>query len=361
MPATPESPQHPFPLPERPEAVPLVSVEEFARARDGPDAPIVVDVRTAAERTLAHLPADRHIPLHELPRRFAELPADRAIVVYCQFGAESRRAAAFLIRHGYPWTAALEGGIDEYARVVDPAIPRYPPHGTQSGSLLRQFPRRDSGCLAYLVGDPESRTAVIIDPGRDVDPYLAGLRDGSYRLVGVIETHTHADHLAGHSRLHEKTGAPIYLGRLSPAQYPHQRLGEGDSVEIGPEAITVLETPGHTRDHVTLRLGERVFTGDTLLLGACGRTDLGDGSAERLWESLQHKILSLPDDVEVFPAHFGARHALTERYSSTIGFERGTNEALLQPSREAFLRYMTDGWPPKPIDFDAIVRENLDS
>ena len=111
---------------------------------------------------------------------------------------------------------------------------------------------------------------------------------------------------------------------------------------------------------MTLSLGDRIFTGDTLLIGACGRTDLGDGSPELLWESLMEKLLQLPDEVEVFPAHFGRRHALIERYSTTIGFERGTNEALNQGTREAFLTYMTEGWPPKPTDFDSIVRENLE-
>jgi sulfur dioxygenase len=121
----------------------------------------------------------------------------------------------------------------------------------------------------------------------------------------------------------------------------------------------VLDTPGHTRDHVTLRVGQTIFTGDTLLIGSCGRTDLGDGDPDLLYDSLTEKILRLPDETEVLPAHYGHRHALPDRYVSTLGFEKATNEALRLPTREAFRAYMTEGWPPKPTDFDRIVGENL--
>ncbi|HKV89953.1 MAG TPA: MBL fold metallo-hydrolase, partial [Thermoplasmata archaeon] len=250
-------------------------------------------------------------------------------------------------------------GIDDYARIADPEIPRYGADVRDGTLWLRQFPRPDTGCLAYLVGDRETGKAIVVDPGRDPTPYLAALSDGNWDLVGIVETHTHADHLAGHAPLRAKTDAPIYLSRSSPAQYPHLRLAEGDPIQFGAEAIAVLETPGHTRDHLTLRVRDKIFTGDTLLIGGCGRTDLGDGDPEVLYESLTNKLLTLPDTTEVYPAHFGRRHALQERYCSTVGFERATNEALIQGSRAAFLAYMTEGWPPKPPEFDRIVAENL--
>jgi glyoxylase-like metal-dependent hydrolase (beta-lactamase superfamily II) len=216
------------------------------------------------------------------------------------------------------------------------------------------------GCLTYFLGDRDAREAIIIDPGRDVAPYRALLKEGNWRLVGIVETHTHADHLAGHSALHVATDAPIYLSRRSPAQYPHRSITEAESVAFGAEEAVVLETPGHTPDHVTLHVRDKIFTGDTLLLGSCGRTDLGAGSPEALYASLTEKILPLPDDTEVYPAHYGARHALSDRYVSTVGFEKVQNEALTQGSLEAFVRYMTDGWPPKPSDFEQIVRTNLE-
>ncbi|MCI4331563.1 MAG: MBL fold metallo-hydrolase [Thermoplasmata archaeon] len=351
---------HPFSRPEREGAVPLIDPPALARLIAGPEPPLLVDVRPAAERSLARLPNDRHLPLPELVRSYATLPHGRPIVVYDQFGSGARRAVEYLQRKGLSFTAALEGGIDEFSRIVDPSIPRYRSGARDGDLVLLQIPRYDSGCLAYLVADPVERKAVVIDPGRAVDPYLEALRAGGWELSAILETHTHADHLAGHAALHERTDAPIEVSHRSPASYPHHRLTEGDHVEFGGEVITVLETPGHTADHLTLRLRDKIFTGDTLLIGACGRTDLGDGNPDQLYESLTGKLLRLPDDTEVLPAHFGKRHALPERYSSNVGFERVTNEALLQGSLEAFRTYMTEGWPPKPAEFDRIVRENLE-
>ncbi len=301
------------------------------------------------------------MPLHDLPQRHASLSRERPIVVYDQFGSQARRAAEYLLSQGHSNVAALEGGIDEYARVADSTIPRYDPHTTDGGLVLQPFPRIDSGCLAYLVADPFSRTAVLIDPGLDVAPYVGALRNARWQLSAIVETHTHADHLAGHAALHLATDAPIFVSRRSPALYPHRSLEEGEAISFGGDELVVLETPGHTRDHLTLRLRDKAFTGDTLLIGGCGRTDLGDGSPQLLWESLTEKLLRLPADTEVYPAHFGKRHALIERTVSSIGFERATNEALNQGSREAFLKYMTEGWPPKPADFETIVRANLES
>jgi glyoxylase-like metal-dependent hydrolase (beta-lactamase superfamily II) len=358
MGADAEGPPHPYPRRiDLPTGVP-VGAEELRRELAAGRAPLLVDVRPSAERELARLAGDRWIPLAELPRRLGELPRDRSIVLYCQFGAQAARAAEFLRKEGYLHVAPLAGGIDGYAREVDPTIPRY--DGTvRDGLVVRSFPRPASGCLAYLVGDAAERRAVLIDPGREIEGYLAALAEGRWQLAAIVETHTHADHLAGHAALAERTGAPIFLGRRSPAAYPHRALADGEALAFGTRELTVWETPGHTRDHLTLRVDGRMFTGDTLLLGSCGRTDLADGDPDRLWESLTEKLLTVPDATEVLPAHYGARHALPERWVSTMGFERASNEALSQGSREGFRRYMSEGWPPKPDDFDRIVRENL--
>ena len=348
---------HPLPRTVSDGAVPHLAPAELDQALRA--TVTFLDVRPSAERAVSRLPGELWIPLPELPRRIDEVPRNAPVVVYDQFGSGARRAVRLLRDHGHARVAALEGGIDEYARTVDPTIARYSPGLADGRLLLAQLPRPDTGCLAYFIGDPDARIAVLIDPGHEVDPYLRRLRDGAWDLAAILETHTHADHRAGHAALHERTGAPILLGVRSPAQYPHERLRDGDAVEFGEEHLTVLETPGHTRDHLSLVVRDKVFTGDTLLLGSCGRTDLGDGSPELLWESLTTKLLDLPASTEVLPAHFGAHHALPDRYSSSIAFERATNEALLQPDRAAFLRYMTEGWPPKPAECDRIVAENL--
>lgn len=355
----PSTAPHPYPRPVSVPRIPVVSPSELKALLEGADPPFVVDVRSSSDRRLARLPGDRHIPLSELDRRLDELPPDRLVVLYCQFGTHARQGAELLLNRGLARVAALEGGLDEYARIADPSIPRYWLTPTAGKLVLRQFPRPDSGCLAYLVGDPIEAEAILIDPGLDVSPYLRALADGQWKLRAIVETHTHADHLAGHHELHQRTSAPIVVGRRSPAAYPHRSIEDGEVLELGRDKVEVLETPGHTRDHVTLRIGQTIFTGDTLLIGSCGRTDLGDGNPDLLYESLMRKILRLPDETEVLPAHYGQRHALPDRYVSTLGFEKATNEALRQPTREAFLQYMTEGWPPKPADFDRIVGANL--
>jgi glyoxylase-like metal-dependent hydrolase (beta-lactamase superfamily II) len=348
---------HPFARPTTAPDEPVVSADELL-ARRTADAPVfLLDVRPSEERRLARLVDDRHIPLAELARRIEEVPRDRPVVTYDQFGGDARRALSVLRAAGVAQVAALDGGLDGYARTVDPTVGRYDlDHG---GFVLRQLPRAATGCLSYFLGDVSERRAVIIDPGEDVEPYRHMLREGNWRLAAIVETHTHADHLAGHAALHHSTGAPILVGSRSPAQYPHRSLADGEAVEVGTRELVAIETPGHTMDHLTLQFGERIFTGDTLLIGACGRTDLGGGDPDLLYDSLTGRLLRLPDTTEVFPAHYGAHHALVDRYSSTIGVERATNEALLQPDRAAFRRYMTEGWPPKPANFDQIVGANL--
>jgi len=340
--------------------VPLVSPVDLRRLVESDTPPLLLDVRSAEERSVVHLPGDRHAPLDTIGAMLASLPRDRPIVAYDHYGAQARRAAGFLQSRGFPLAAALEGGLEEYSRVADPDLARYPEEDPTAHLFLRQIPRPDVGCLTYFVGDRDTREGIIIDPGREVAPYRALLAEGRWRLVGIVETHTHADHLAGHAALHAATDAPIHLSRRSEARYPHRLLAEGDAIRFGTEELLVLETPGHTPDHVTLKVRDKVFTGDTLLLGSCGRTDLRGGSPEKLYASLTEKLIPLPGETEVYPAHYGAKHALTERYVSTIGFERVRNEALTQGSLEEFVRYMSEGWPPKPVDFDRIVAANLD-
>ncbi|MEM0129119.1 MAG: MBL fold metallo-hydrolase [Thermoplasmata archaeon] len=354
------SPPHPFSPRDPPADAPTVRPTELAAMLAATSPPLLLDIRSEAERETARLPGGRPIPAEAVAQRWRELPPDRPIVVVDHTGPLAVRVAAFLRARGFAHVAALDGGIDRYAREVDPTLPRYEGATDRPALAIVPVPRTDTGCLSYVVADMDRRIAAVIDPPRSIEPVLARLREGGLSVGAIVETHTHADHLAGHGPLHARTGAPIYLGRRSPAQFPHATLEEGQAIELGTATIRVLETPGHTRDHLSLRVGPAIFTGDTLLLGSVGRTDLGDGDPERLYESLTEKILREPESTWVYPAHFGPHHALGDRWVSTIGVERATNEALQCPDRASFLRYMAEGWPPKPADFDAIVRANLE-
>ncbi|MEV7383737.1 MBL fold metallo-hydrolase [Streptomyces lydicus] len=229
-------------------------------------------------------------------------------------------------------------------------------------------------CLSqasYLIGDPITGRAVLVDPRRDIDDYLHDAEAAGLRIELVIETHIHADFLSGHLELARATGATIAFGEAARTGFPIRRLRDGERISLGARdgegvTLTVLATPGHTLESLCLVIHERpdddvpfgVLTGDTLFVGDVGRPDLlsaaghsPEDMAVRLYRSLHTKLMALPDATRVFPAH-GAGSAcgrsLSTETSSTIGDQRRLNYAL-QPMPEAdFVRLITTGQPATP-------------
>jgi hydroxyacylglutathione hydrolase len=224
------------------------------------------------------------------------------------------------------------------------------------------------GCLAhasyFIASDGE---AAVVDPQRDVQQYLdEAARTGS-RIRYVIETHLHADFVSGHRELAERTGAEIVFGAEAKAELPHRAVRDGDELRVGTVVLRAIETPGHTPESVSWLVSggdgevQRVLTGDTLFIGDVGRPDLAGGRgftpeqmAGLLYDSLHGKLLALPDDVEVWPAH-GAGSAcgknISSERSSTIGMQRRLNYALQPMPRETFVAMMTADLPPAPRYF----------
>jgi hydroxyacylglutathione hydrolase len=231
------------------------------------------------------------------------------------------------------------------------------------------------GCLAhasYLVSS--EGVAAIIDPQRDVDIYIEAASQKGLKIEHIVETHLHADFVSGHHELAERTGARIYLGAGSGAAFLHMAVRDGDSIQFGRCRFDFLSTPGHTTESICIAMTDlsesakpkAVFTGDTLFVGDVGRPDLsGDHTpqelAAMLYHSLHDKVLKLPDETEIFPAHGAGslcgRQMSTER-SSTIGKERVSNYALQAGSCDEFVRLLTDGLPPRPEYFGRDVEMN---
>jgi hydroxyacylglutathione hydrolase len=224
------------------------------------------------------------------------------------------------------------------------------------------------GCLAhasyFIASDGE---AVVVDPQRDVQQYLDEAEKAGARIKFVIETHLHADFVSGHCELAEKTGAQIVIGTKAEAAFPHLAVRDGDELRVGSVVLRALETPGHTPESVSwLVTGDateprRLLTGDTLFIGDVGRPDLAGGRgytseqmAAMLYESLHQKVLTLDDEVEVWPAH-GAGSAcgknISRERSSTIGVQRRLNYALRPMSKEAFVEMMTSDLSVAPRYF----------
>jgi glyoxylase-like metal-dependent hydrolase (beta-lactamase superfamily II) len=211
----------------------------------------------------------------------------------------------------------------------------------------------DGHCRSYLIADRETGEAALVDPLREhVDEYLDKLSAKRLKLRYTIETHTHADHLSGSKRLKDITGATMLMHTASPAPCVDRGIKDGDVVTLGKLRIEVIATPGHTTDGVCLVLPGRVLTGDTLLIGGCGRTDLPTGNALTMFESLQ-RLLALPDDTLVLPAH-----DYDGRKASTIGREKKTNPRLQPQSPEEFGAALSKVDLPPPPGMREMVNTN---
>jgi hydroxyacylglutathione hydrolase len=231
------------------------------------------------------------------------------------------------------------------------------------------------GCLAhasYLIGS--EGVGAVIDPQRDVDLYIDAAARAGLKIEHVIETHLHADFVSGHHELADRTGAKIYLGDGSGAAFPHVAVKDGDSLQFGSCHLDFLQTPGHTVESICILLADikeprqpkKVFTGDTLFVGDVGRPDLSAGHtpqqlAALLYKSLQEKLLTLPDDTEIFPAHGAGSlcgRQMSSESSSTIAKERRSNYALQAKTCDEFIHLLTDSLPPRPEYFAREVELN---
>ncbi|MBN1856671.1 MAG: MBL fold metallo-hydrolase [Dehalococcoidia bacterium] len=229
--------------------------------------------------------------------------------------------------------------------------------------LLHFFTPKIAHSSYILAG---SQTCAVIDPRRDVQVYIDAAKSLGMRITHVLETHLHADFVSGHLDLARKTGATIYAPKSARCEFDHVPLSEGDEISFEDIVLQVLETPGHTPEHIsyvaidTSRGPEPVgvFCGDTLFVGDVGRPDLFPGRAEELakalFSSLHDKLMKLPDFCEVLPAHGAGSlcgRAMGAKWRSTIGYERRYNSALQIRELDEFITSLTTNMPPAPDHF----------
>jgi hydroxyacylglutathione hydrolase len=242
-------------------------------------------------------------------------------------------------------------------------------------------------CLSqasYLIGDETTGRAVVVDPRRDTDEYVRDAEAAGLTIELVIETHFHADFLSGHLELAAATGAEIGFSSVAETEFASRKFSDGERISLGDVQLQILHTPGHTPESISIVVWEHaddetpygVLTGDTLFIGDVGRPDLlasigftRDELADQLYDSLHDKLLPLPDETRVYPAH-GAGSSCGKNLStetwSTMGDQRLNNYALLAPDKATFMELVTEGQPPAPSYFvyDAVLnrkdRELLD-
>ncbi len=219
--------------------------------------------------------------------------------------------------------------------------------------LLRQLFDTESSTYTYLLGDRESGEAALIDPVREnVDRDLKLIDELDLRLVLVLDTHMHADHVTGAGDLRARTGAKT-VGGISGAACTDIHVGHGDVVRVGKTAITALATPGHTDDSVSYTVTGFVFTGDALLIRGCGRTDFQNGNAGDLFDTITKVLFSLPDETVVYPGH--DYKGMT---ASTIGEEKRFNPRFAGKSKDAFITLMGNLNLAPPTKLDVAVIAN---
>jgi len=237
--------------------------------------------------------------------------------------------------------------------------------------IFRPFYSYDLGCASYLLGCGTLGQCAVVDPrAEDVDAYVAFAGAKHMRITQVIDTHVHADHRSGAVALAAKTGAPYRLHESADVEVPFTPMRDGETIELGNTRLRVLHTPGHSPESVSLLVTDLkrgtdpwfVLTGDTLFVGAVGRPDLPGQAREnaaRLHASLHTKLLTLPDDLEIYPGHFSGSlcgAGLSGKPSSTIAFERRWNP-MLSLDRDAFVDALADV-PAKPAEMERILAAN---
>jgi hydroxyacylglutathione hydrolase len=236
--------------------------------------------------------------------------------------------------------------------------------------LFRQFVDDDLGCASYLIGDEDSGEAVVVDPAYAIGEYLDQAEQDGVRIVRVLETHTHADHVSGHGRLALDHGLPVSIHAAAEPEYPFDPLDDGATIELGAVCVRVLHTPGHRPEHSCFEVIDRergdepwlTLTGDSLFVGDAARPDLASEAVEGargLYQSLQ-RLMELQDGVEIYPGHVSGSlcgTGMSSKASSTIGFERRFNHKLQAADEDEFVAdAIRTG--VRPANMDRIVELN---
>lgn len=242
--------------------------------------------------------------------------------------------------------------------------------------IIQQFYLQCLAHASYLIVDESTGIAAVIDPQRDVAQYLEAADAHGARIQHVILTHFHADFVAGHIELRDRLGATIHLGAAAEAEFAFSKLADGDAITFGDVELVALETPGHTPEGISILAYDKqaddlapkaVFTGDTLFVGDVGRPDLmasigitAEELASRLYDSLHDKLMTLPDETVVYPAHGAGSMCgknLSSETSSTIGAQRANNPSLQPMSKDDFVALVSANQPeaPRYFPFDAVL------
>ena len=375
-------------------ANPQIKPTELKKKIDSGEDIFIIDVRNPEEHESWKVSYDKYldtpvIPIDALssPETLKQIPKDKQVVTFCGHGNRSMSAAKMLSEKGFD-ARSIEGGLDGWNTVYDVASI----NDVNSSVKIWQIRRVSKGCMSYLIASPPEKKAVIIDPTCEIDnnAISAIINKNDLRITGVIDTHMHADHLSGATRVAKRYGGKVYVSSLEPYEIKNRHdhdlnvklIEEGDKIPIGEQIfLGAIHTPGHTNGSLCLKLQVNdvtattdnghesvknnnthinLFTGDTLFVDGIGRPDLHNKAKEfthNLYNSYQHKILHLPEKTLILPAHYGGAFEHSKPILSTIKSSKDSMSLLSAPENK-FVRYVTTSIPPQPTNYEKILSIN---
>ena len=358
-----------------------IDAQKLKEKMDKGEDVFILDVRTPEEYEAWRLSYDKHAktPLIPVDRLFGaqkaiadQIPKDKEIITLCAHGNRSMMAAQLLTQMGYN-AKSVRGGMAAWNQVYDVASVADVP---ESQARVWQLRRISKGCLSYVIAAGTSAT--VIDSTCDFDNSALKLaEEHGLKITNVIDTHMHADHVSGLVSLARKTGAQAHLGAAEGYKMPSDSskinlIDDGQKIQVGDGVyLTAIHTPGHTEGSTSYMLEVAsgsamrtfLFTGDTLFVNAVGRPDLRDKApeyAEKLYETYQAKILKLPDDTLILPAHFDT-NSITIKHGDLVADTIGSvkkNVKFLSMPKEEFVRSMSSSVPPRPANYKMIIQIN---
>jgi glyoxylase-like metal-dependent hydrolase (beta-lactamase superfamily II)/rhodanese-related sulfurtransferase len=294
----------------------------------------LLDTRSSDEFSAWSMYGSINIPLSNIERGISKLPKKTPIVSICNYGDEAHLATKLLRSRGLS-AVTLKGGLKAWNAIYDVVQIMH----KSSPIVVYQLKRLGKGCLGYIVVLPDMRSALIIDPTHHIKEYLAVLKKYKLKARAVLDTHIHADHVSGGPLLASKLHVPYLLPKKSDASIRHKPLEDTLPSLVGDVDLSIIATPGHTKESICFLLDQLyLFTGDTLFVDSIGKTDLdGDTKTQsrQLFQSIT-KLLTLPDFVQVFPAHTAQSMVPGPVRSATMRYLKLFNPITAVGSLESF-------------------------
>ena len=316
-----------------------------------------MDVREPDEFAEWNIEGSHNTPLSNLSNSLDQIPLNKKIITICPHGNRAKIAKFIMQPYGYD-VQSLAGGLKAWSTALEHIVTNFEISGNKVELILVK--RLGKGCASYIVCS--GGEGAVIDPVFPIDYYLKLAEEHNIKFIKVYDTHQHADHVSAAKELADKTGADLYLSSYEEYSFKHKPLHNGDVHKIGKIGLQVIHTPGHTMGSISILLGGKIlFTGDTLFTNGVGRPDLRDKApdfAAALYDSLHNKILTLDENILVYPAHFNKNIKIGEFMPSTLAMIKESIRPLLSMDKDSFVQKITTTIMPTPKSYKEIITVN---